>query len=487
MASFAAMNARLFLLLFCLASGIASPPLRAETRWYAIHLGKDHIGHMQRSRSEVDGAIETRSELVLILQRNGERLPVESAEWTRESADGEPLAFSSRFATTGTLAAVEARVEAGTVTARIEQGGQRSEKRFPWPEGAVLNEGQRRAMKPLLDGETVRSDVLAFDPASLNALPLSSARLAMETVELEGGPAQLLRIRQVHGPAGAGVRSELWVDPETGDARQMRLPALGLELLLRACSRECATAPPVAADVLASTLLRAPRAISQRERQRPLYFSLRAGDLALTPLGGIPGQRLGQADAAGVARLRIDPEGAADQPPTDADLAPARWLQSDDPEVRAMAESAVGRSRSAARRMYRLQEAVRRHIEHKSLRVGYASAAEVIELREGDCTEHAVLLAALARAQGIPARVVTGLAYAPGYAGRQDVFVPHAWVMAWIDDRWKGYDAALPAFGAAHIGLAMGDGEPFDFYSGLELLGRLELVEVSTRKAGGGP
>lgn len=152
-----------------------------------------------------------------------------------------------------------------------------------------------------------------------------------------------------------------------------------------------------------------------------------------------------------------------------------------------MARRAAGRSRDPERQMQRLEHAVRRHIGHKSLRVGYASALEVIHLKEGDCTEHAVLLAALARAQGIPARVVTGLAYTQGYAGRSDVFVPHAWVMAWVGDRWRGYDAALPAFGSAHIGLSMGNGEPFDFYGGLELMGRLRVSAIDPQRPGDRP
>ena len=41
----------------------------------------------------------------------------------------------------------------------------------------------------------------------------------------------------------------------------------------------------------------------------------------------------------------------------------------------------------------------------------FATAAEVAQSREGDCTEHAVLLAALARACGIPSRVAIGLVY----------------------------------------------------------------------------
>jgi hypothetical protein len=464
---------------------LCSLPLHAESTWYAIYLGDAHIGHLHRSRTEQSGVVVSRNALSLVLQRNGESLTVQSSEDQQETTAGEPLGFSSRFATSGAVATVEGRVESGQVSAVIEQAGQRQEKRFEWPSGALLAEGQRRAIEPLLQGTRTTVDVLSFDPASLNTLPLRSERIAIEPLEFETGRRELLRIRQVHGAVDEGMRSDLWVDPQTGEVAQMRVPALGLELMLRVCSRECAMATPQAADVLASTLLASPRSISRRERDAPLYFSLRARDVALAPLSRIPGQQLSQADTPSPSVLRIDPEGDATRPPTDEDLAPGRWLQSDDPAVRALAESAAGRTRSPLRQMRRLEAAVRSHITHKSLRVGYASAAEVITLKEGDCTEHAVLLAALARAQQIPARVVTGLAYSPGYGGRQDVFVPHAWVMAWIDERWQGFDAALPAFGAAHIGLSMGNGEPFDYYSGLELLGRLELLSVSAQADNG--
>ncbi len=86
-----------------------------------------------------------------------------------------------------------------------------------------------------------------------------------------------------------------------------------------------------------------------------------------------------------------------------------------------------------------------------------------------------MLLAALGRSQGIATRVVDGLAYAPDFAGKDRVFVPHAWVQAWIDGRWQSFDAALPGFDAGHIALSIGDGDPWRFYAGLDMLGRLTL------------
>jgi transglutaminase-like putative cysteine protease len=176
--------------------------------------------------------------------------------------------------------------------------------------------------------------------------------------------------------------------------------------------------------------------------------------------------------------LTVDPAGSAFDPPTDDDRAPTRWLQSDDDEIRALATSSVLGIDGERERMLALEATVRRHISTKSLRIGYASALETLRLREGDCTEHAVLLAALARAAGIPARVATGLTYTTVFGNRRHVFVPHAWVFAWVDGRWQGFDAAQPGYDSGHIAFSSDHGDPFRFYRGLELLGRLQIDAI---------
>ena len=79
---------------------------------------------------------------------------------------------------------------------------------------------------------------------------------------------------------------------------------------------------------------------------------------------------------------------------------------------------------------------------------GTAKASEVARLKEGVCDENAVLLAALLRAKEIPARMVGGLVYAEELQG----FMYHAWVEAWIGDRWRSLDSTRPhQFGAAQL------------------------------------
>jgi hypothetical protein len=63
-----------------------------------------------------------------------------------------------------------------------------------------------------------------------------------------------------------------------------------------------------------------------------------------------------------------------------------------------------------------------------------------------------VLLAGLARARGIPARVAIGLVY---QASTQS-FAYHMWNELWLTDRWVPMDATLGrgGIGAAHLKLA---------------------------------
>jgi transglutaminase-like putative cysteine protease len=72
---------------------------------------------------------------------------------------------------------------------------------------------------------------------------------------------------------------------------------------------------------------------------------------------------------------------------------------------------------------------------------GWDVASRIAMRRDGDCTEHAVLLTALARRAAIPARVVLGVAIVQtdgGYAS-----YGHAWSELREEGRWVVADAAL--------------------------------------------
>lgn len=81
-----------------------------------------------------------------------------------------------------------------------------------------------------------------------------------------------------------------------------------------------------------------------------------------------------------------------------------------------------------------------RAIPNKSLLRDWDAASVVVRRGEGDCTEHAVLLAALARGWGLPARVVVGSLLAV-LGDRVDAY-GHAWTEVFVDGVWRRADAA---------------------------------------------
>lgn len=176
--------------------------------------------------------------------------------------------------------------------------------------------------------------------------------------------------------------------------------------------------------------------------------------------------------------------------PTDAEslaqwAQPTPWLQSDHAPILRRAQSIARRGSSERRTLELLGEAVRARMLQVDFS-GHYSARAAWERRSGDCTEDAVLLAALARAAGIPTRVVSGLAYSRDrYHGARNAFIPHAWVVAYVDGAWVSYDMTLDeGFGAGHIALTIGDGEASQMAGANMIAGMIEwqgLSEVRPR------
>ena len=171
----------------------------------------------------------------------------------------------------------------------------------------------------------------------------------------------------------------------------------------------------------------------------------------------------------------------ADQPPTDDDLAANSLIQSDDAEVVALAGEKAAGANDFWEIVVALEQQVRQHVSNKSFSQALASAADVARSREGDCTEHAVLLAALCRAKQIPARVAIGMVYFPAAGG----FAYHMWTEAWNQDRWIPLDATLGlgGIGAAHLKVSSSNlkgADPFSqFLPVFQLIGNIQIKVIS--------
>ncbi len=132
-------------------------------------------------------------------------------------------------------------------------------------------------------------------------------------------------------------------------------------------------------------------------------------------------------------------------------MQPSDLAQSDDPASTALSAAIVGGERDSWAVAQRLVDWVYRKVKKVESEPRPVTATEVREAMSGDCTEHSVLLAALAQAAGLPVQVVVGLAYDQG------AFHYHAWNAVWVG-QWVEVDATWNQMvvDAGHLQLASG-------------------------------
>ena len=108
-------------------------------------------------------------------------------------------------------------------------------------------------------------------------------------------------------------------------------------------------------------------------------------------------------------------------------------------EVKEQAQKIVGDDRDAWSVAGKLADWTHKNLEWKQ--VMDANAAQTLATREADCSEFSELFVTMARSLGLPARIVSGLAYSGTSFGG------HAWVEVWIG-KWIELD---PTWGTAFV------------------------------------
>lgn len=473
------MRLRICIVLILLWASTAASWGATQQTWRAVLFDGRKVGWALTERVTLDnGDVRSAEVMDLTISRDSVALAMHSREETVESAQGEPLSFRAEIRTAGQqLTYTGTRRAPREFDVKIEGAGSMRMQTLVLPEHALFFEAQRLALVAGMGQQRTLVALDAFVPSQLAVVPLETSFKKRRRVELMQGDAELIEVEQLVRYPDGPMEVHAFVD-ENFDAQRIRMELLGMQVELLACSESCARAANQPMDFLDRLLIDAPRALSKRELHTPLSLrvAIDGTDAAPAETGH---QRVSRADD-GAYELRINPgQALSDAVVLDLYRQPSAWVQSDNVILIDLAKRATGTAATDLERMRNAETFVRSYIFGKTLSVGYASALEVATTRQGDCTEHALLLTGIARAQGIPARVVTGLAYVPRFGSRSQVFVPHAWMEAHVDGRWQGFDAALNGFDAGHIALAVGDGDPVRYFAGVALLGRLKVLSVS--------
>jgi hypothetical protein len=161
-------------------------------------------------------------------------------------------------------------------------------------------------------------------------------------------------------------------------------------------------------------------------------------------------------------------------PAMEKNLEPSRFIQSDSPEIIAQAKKIIGNVRDPVQAARLINSWVYENVK-KVPTPSIPDAATVLMSLEGDCNEHAVLAAALARAVGIPSRIAVGV------VPTADGYNYHAWVTYWAGKKWVTGDPLMNQFpvGVGHLALLYGDVDKH--VNVMAFLGRLQLKVVEAK------
>ncbi len=466
---------RLFRLLpVFLLLGAQNP--QAQTRWWVLTADDGAIvGTIAEARSP-DGRESISEQRVTIQERGDSPTNIVERNVMRYDEAGRLGGIEKSWSSGRVGGSVEARIHADRaeiVRSDSVAAPRRATVALPpgtrFDNGAGLLPGWDRTATPQLEFRNFNLEAMAVD------------RVVIAPIEAPPGLAEgrtALQRRSYEGDELRGV--QLLILGPDGRVTETHQPLFGSVLIVRPSTQEEASRPIPPYQPLTRALSQSPfripaGALNGRIRYR---FTFRHG-IAFPLLA--TGEQRGAIEG-GVATLNICATCGPGLPVTPEALAeatrPTAWLQSDHASIRSLSAPVRYRGVSAHRKM----EALVRIAEQQILEIDFAghfSAVETLRRRRGDCTESAVLLAALGRSIGIPTKVVSGLVYSRGaYHGSSNVFLPHSWVIAYVDGRWRSYDAALGDFDATHIALTIGDGDTRSISAANQLAGLIQWTEM---------
>jgi transglutaminase-like putative cysteine protease len=129
-------------------------------------------------------------------------------------------------------------------------------------------------------------------------------------------------------------------------------------------------------------------------------------------------------------------------------------LQCDQKPVADLAWTIVGKETDPLKKARLIERWVYKELK-KSYSDNADTALEILDHKAGDCTEHSLLFVALARAVGVPAREVGGLAFVKG---DKPMFGWHAWAEVHDGHQWVSIDPTWNEVyvDATHIKLSEG-------------------------------
>ena len=471
----------LFLVLTLLVSQApiiaADKEATAENQWQTIWMQDQRIGyaHTTMSQQEMDSQTIVVSDTLVVMRmkRFGQTLSIRQIAHSEETKDGELLRFTAIMENPpNSKSMVSGHRDGNTMKLTTTVGGKSTTTSIPdmqgikssnWPEHFVEQNG-------LAPGDQKTFEV--FEPQLGQKFEVTATRNANDD-ETE----RLVVFKQ--SIAGSVIETHVVFD-ENWHAQKTTTPLLNMEF--RTATEQEALEPidDVSLDLAVDTMIKVD-GLSQPHKAKSITYRIRVAGTDPAEIFSATHTYQLKPLENNTVELQIHAESSTNNstaPPEKKYLEPTPIIESDDESIRKLAERGAPGDGDQLTMAQSLTSFVHGYVEEKSFSTSLGSAVETARSRAGDCTEHAVLLAALLRAKEIPSRVVIGFVYSDHFSA----FVGHMWTEAWFEGRWQALDATRPdGYGPGHIAVSTsslsegGNVPATQFLPVIHLLGRTEI------------
>lgn len=391
--------------------------------------GYIHYTEAPESRRGAPGrhlTVQSRAVLNLLGQ------PSEIALWGEawHAVDGDQAEFDLRLRAAEHSLRAQGDVAGGRLDATLHTGGETIPVVLPVPADfrfAVAGMGAVPDLSALEPGD--ETHVESFSPASLTLTKSTVRLLRREPIHIMGAAVQADVVELVSD----GMKSVAWLSA----AGEMLRVETALGFSLERCRKSEAlleTTPADTADLMKLASI-VPAGAAPFAGARRMRVRLSGVDEDIQLVAG-PSQR-----PLGPGEWLVEPVRPEGEPGVLADptawLASTAFVQSAHPRIAEQAAVIVGDAQDPWEKARRIYDWVYANIAKVPV-ASLPSALEVLETRQGDCNEHTVLFAALARAAGIPTEIAVGVVWSEDY----QAFYYHAWPEVYVG-QWVWMDPTL--------------------------------------------
>lgn len=429
-------------LALCLFAADSEPtPAAAPAIEYSLlTIDGQPAGYQTHVESDQDGRTVTDEVMKMQVPRFGQTFTMTTQLQETAAADGSLDGFTLEIRNNGqSMQRLTGRRDGSTLSIEQTIAGAATTRAIELPDGVLAASAVTDRIKgdgPLPEGES--QSFRTFSPETLTVITQTVTGLGeRETTDRDGQPVTLAAESLTRSDVALGVTQFYDADGEV-----VRTDLGLMDLVAWPVSREEALAAAGTGTVdfgLKTTLPVDPIPGLARASKATLIVRGASG----LPVGVAQRvQPVPDSDAVRATLRRIDCRlfsGVGDAEA--ATLASSRLIDVDSAEVQDLLQSAPQRGESAGQTAADLERFVRRTVSQTSFGYGFGSASDTVKNRSGDCSECAVLLAALLRGRKIPSRVAYGLVYSE--SGGRASFVPHMWTEARLRTK-SGRDAWVP-------------------------------------------